>query len=653
MGEHSFGADIFEDLTPPNRMRTHWIEALESRIAPAAISVTYTDIDGDLVKITASKPGPAAPPLDKVSDTSFVGGGTDGQLANLILTDPGFEGASIVFTVTKKPGGDGLAHVGLINAANVDLNRVVVKGDLGKIVVGDADLASPGLGILRVRSLGAYGLATQGGSGDLFSAISGKALALKVTGDVRGAAFQASEIGAITIGGSLDGGNIFSSSAIGPVKIGHDIIGSAVGNFGFIQAVGKLESVTVGGSVRGGPGEYTGAIRGAEVGPVKIRGDVIGGSGLNSGSIITTGGDIGRVSIGGSLTGGAGEHSGVIEAFLGALASTTIGGSLIGGAGQSTGRIEGSHDVGAVKIGQDVRGGTGNFSGQIVSDLGELASVTIGGSFIGGSPVAGFLQSTGVIQSFSTMGPVKIGHDFIGGSVSGSATLRFSGMISNLYGQMVSIVIGGSIISGIDTSSGTLTESAVIRCGTFLGSLTVKGSLLGNHFGDLSPVNISANGQETPTATVDVAIGKVTIGGRIELARILGGFNGAGNPVNGNAQIGAVRVGGDWIASTLAAGIENYGANGIDEDGFGDDNVNFGDANDHVINNVANSIARIASIRIKGLVSGSATAGDHFGFVSHQIGSFKSLGFTAPLSPSTDTAIALSLVTGDVTIQEV
>jgi hypothetical protein len=85
------------------------IEPLESRIAPASVTVPYTDIDGDLVKITATLPGTALPPLD-AGDLAFVPG-KPGQLARLNLTDSGFTGANIVFTVTKAPAGDGLAHV--------------------------------------------------------------------------------------------------------------------------------------------------------------------------------------------------------------------------------------------------------------------------------------------------------------------------------------------------------------------------------------------------------------------------------------------------------------------------------------------------------------------------------------------------------------
>jgi hypothetical protein len=64
------------------------IEALETRTAPATLSLTYTDADGDLVKITVSRGGTVAPPLD-ATDLVFVGGGSSGQLASLDLTDPG------------------------------------------------------------------------------------------------------------------------------------------------------------------------------------------------------------------------------------------------------------------------------------------------------------------------------------------------------------------------------------------------------------------------------------------------------------------------------------------------------------------------------------------------------------------------------------
>ena len=58
-------------------------------------------------------------------------------------------------------------------------------------------------------------------------------------------------------------------------------------------------------------------------------------------------------------------------------------------------------------------------------------------------------------------------------------------------------------------------------------------------------------------------------------------------------------------------------------------------------------------ITIKGLVVGTAAADTQFGFTAQQISSFKSLGFTAPLTSGTDPAISLSSTTGDVTLREI
>ena len=147
------------------------IEPLEQRIAPAAI-VTYTDIDGDLVKITASK-GPL-----NLGDLTFLGGGSAGQLAKLDLTDAGFDGASIVFSVTKMGGGDGLAKVGYLKADGVDLDRVIVQGDLAKIVVGDADHRDVAPKLLSATTMGRNASTT--GAPDQLCEIRGKLGALKV-----------------------------------------------------------------------------------------------------------------------------------------------------------------------------------------------------------------------------------------------------------------------------------------------------------------------------------------------------------------------------------------------------------------------------------------------------------------------------------------
>jgi hypothetical protein len=318
----------------------------------------------------------------------------------------------------------------------------------------------------------------------------------------------------------------------------------------------------------------------------------------------------------------------------------TVGGSVVGGSGGTTGYIHSVRDMGPVTVGGDLAAGS-SFGGFVESG-GDLASVTIGGSVLGGPA-----SESGMVLCDGTLGPVRIGRDLRGGSIAGSqSTLDQSGYIQGDH--IASVWIGGSIVSGTDTSTaGELTKNASIRAADDLGPVVVKGSLVGNTNPlGYSPVVISARGQAVVPAgaTTDLAIKSLTVGGRVELALVLAGYSPdsitAGS--NGNASIGAVGVGRDWVASSLAAGVWDADLNG------------FGTAGDAVINNTGDAIlARIASVTIGGAVAGTAAdPSDHFGFVAQRIGSFRTAGFVAPLTAGTD-VIELSPTTGDVTIREV
>jgi hypothetical protein len=196
------------------------------------------------------------------------------------------------------------------------------------------------------------------------------------------------------------------------------------------------------------------------------------------------------------------------------------------------------------------------------------------------------------------------------------------------------------MIAGRDDSTGSLVKSGAIL-GQVLGPITVKGSIIGN---ETNLVFIAATGLTTPV-TSDVAISKITVGGRVERAQILAGFDCNVNPPTpqqSDASIGPVSVGGDWIASSLVAGVDD-----------GSDNQ-FGTADDILIaGGSPGFIASIAKVTIKGLVIGTGTAGDHFGFVAQQIGAFNAGGFAASLTNDTDAPIELSPITSDVTLREV
>jgi hypothetical protein len=297
-----------------------------------------------------------------------------------------------------------------------------------------------------------------------------------------------------------------------------------------------------------------------------------------------------------------------------------------------------------VKIGGDVRGGSGQNSG-LIACRDEAHRIRIGGSLVGGT---GF--QTGDISIGGDLDSLSIGGDLRGGSITGSASLSFSGfiavgIINSSGGRLGSLSIGGSIIAGTDMSSGTFTRCTSIQVADDIGSLTVKGSIVGNAVGGDVLVNITAAGQHAQSATKDVAFGKIRIGGRVEFARILAGFGTSLEGVNGNAQIGAVSVGGAWIASSISAGVNP-------------DNLGFGGGSDAVIDNPPGAatdaiVAKIASITIKGAVVGAPNPFFQCGFVAQQIGSFKAAGFTASLTAATDAPILLTPYTVNVTVLEV
>jgi hypothetical protein len=139
----------------------------------------------------------------------------------------------------------------------------------------------------------------------------------------------------------------------------------------------------------------------------------------------------------------------------------------------------------------------------------------------------------------------------------------------------------------------------------------------------------------------------VTIGGRVEHAQILAGYELDLTPANADAQIGSVTVNGDWIASSIAAGVVP-GGDGVF--GTDDDAKMIGMVKDNSI-----AISKIAKILIKGQAFGTVGGVDDFGFVAQHVGAFK-VGATAfPLAsgPGNDLAGFTVGQTGDVTVREI
>ena len=273
---------------------------------------------------------------------------------------------------------------------------------------------------------------------------------------------------------------------------------------------------------------------------------------------------------------------------------------------------------------------------------GNLGGLQIGTGQLGkralGQLVAGSLSGDGTIAG--TLGVMKINHDItgvlkvtggypdgtfqattaligkmvVGGNIDGSAGGAEAGLVK-VNGPMGDIKVKGSIIGGADVSG-------IVSNGT-LGNVKIIGNL--RSADPARPALISALGKLNPaTAAEAVAIRSITITGNVENALILAGYTRAGIPLNADASIGAISVAGDWIASSVAAGIEDS-----THDGFGRNDTLIPGGSDAII-------AKIASITILGTATGSSASGDFFGITAEQIKKAKIGGVALPLTAGVD-----------------
>jgi hypothetical protein len=677
LGPSFYGADVtFSVVRAPHGDGLANVGLID---APG-VNLGNVTVAGDLGRIIASSSSGTVPAVQSLDVYSMGRIGTDSQEG---VVNPSLESqitgtlgalkitADDSGTYILVTGGDiGSIKIGgsLIGGSAENSGEIAVSGsgDIGPIKIGHDILGGTGQQSGSIVGEGTIGTVTIGGSiiggsGAESGEILGGSIGLvHIAGNLQGGDNGGSGVvlaesingtlAGITIGGSLIGGpdgatgGIESDGTIGVIHIGHDDLG------GLITADG-IASITVGGSVIGDSFNGSGQISsGGSIGPVTIGRDVIGsGAGpagigaASSVASVTVGGSVYSGAIGGSQVGPVSIHGnlqGTVFSRVGPIGNVTIGGSLAAGVGDGAGSIASETTLGEVKIGGEDQGGD-------IGAGGNIAGVTVGGSLTGGPS-----SDSGVIDTTAgNIGPVKIGGDFTGGSAEGTGTLGSSGLIESA-GSITSVRIGGSIISGEDTSSsGPLTDDASIRAGAVIGSLAVGGSIVGNPDGGMasaaSPVIISAVGPATPIAPSDLAIGSITVGGRVEDAVILAGYGSARlGAVNGSAQIGPVKVGADWIASDLVAGAANGDTPA--EDPF----PNFGNVDDNVSSGATTGIhSSIASIVIRGQVIGtpaSVNSADNFGFVADSIGSM-TVGSFAITIPTNTTPLEIG-PTGDVDV---
>jgi hypothetical protein len=359
---------------------------------------------------------------------------------------------------------------------------------------------------------------------------------------------------------------------------------SDVANMGFIAD--GFGTVVIGGSLVGSTDlthpeilDFTGQLYSTKgFGAVIVRGNIAGGAGNSSGSIVAAGGNIGYLVVGGSVIGGSGV------AFAGSIFA--------------------SGKIGTLAIYGDVFGGTGKQSGYIFA--GDVVNrLVVVGSVYGGSE-----SNTGEIFSDDLIKYLYVGGNLVGGSNNGAA-LTATGYIQAL--QFSNAVVGG-VYSGYDDGSG-LTNSGAIRAYDNIVRLTVKRDIIGN---STNPVFISGYGQPIQSKT-DYGITTFSVGGSVQYGEILAGFDvdpsvdRRGLVTNGDAQIGRVSIKGNFIASSLVAGVKTT-------DNF------FGNADDASVAGMSGTVlSSIGTVVIGGQAYGTVDPTDinTYGITAQKLGSIR------------------------------
>ncbi len=554
---------------------------------------------------------------------------------------------------------------------------IASAGDIGTVTIGGDIRGNDGIGSGEIDAQGKIGSVTVGGnliggSDDNAGAIAagGGIGQITINGSIRGGTGVNSgqinaggSVAGVTVGGSLIGGAGDSSGAIksggnmGQVKINGAIRGGFGPHSGYIFANGKLAGLTVGQSIVGGTGDFGGSVAcGSDMGSVTIGGSIVGGAGQGTGEIAPVG-VLAGIKVNGSILGGTGQYSGRVfcsnaidSVFVGgsvvgnptSLAANNgqvaagggipggfqIGGSVIGGAADYSGDLFASSDVGASQVGGNIVGGSATGESGWLACGGTLTSLQVGGS-LEASPGT----YNGSINATLGIGNIKIGGDILGTSEDGTA----AGTIDAGKGGINNIEIDGSIIA-VSNNFGT---GPAILAERKIGSMLVKGSIDGT---ESTRVTIAMGGElNTVNGDSGLALGSLTVLGRVEFANILAGWQDDTHAFNADAQIGSVHVGGDWIASNLVAGA-TPGAGGW---GTATNTKITGGLDD------PKSFSKIASVTIDGQMLGDTAGGSHFGFIAEEIDSLKIGGFAIPLTPGMNNDHFNIGATGDVDAWEI
>ncbi len=566
-------------------------------------TATFTDVDGDLVTVKTTAGTFDASNFGIYSLNPLLVG--HGQFSQLDVSDAEFAGANITITAKRAValGGDGLVNLGFLDATGVDLGVFSLKGDLGRVEIGDG--TGPAATSLTVSSFGVYGTSTQPGiTPSLASTAAGALPLLTVNGDVGAITFNAPSLGTAKIGGTVEGATFTISGGITALTVNGDFLNSILTATGAVASVkfngsvedsiltlGATTTLSVGDDVLGSTlaaTSFGSIVPGSTLGSYKVLGGISVLGEFDS-STIYTGGNISTLTIAGEVSGPSNLNA-------------------VGGFGS----IEPGATPGSVKLNGGLflkgtlSGGTEIMSGGDVATLSvarrvDTASIAIDGD-VGSAKFARTVRGLGFLA---------------GGDVT---TAAFTGSLVDSTFEVV-----GSI--------GTLTAGTTPGSVKITGGISVTGSIIDSSIktdGDLAKLTVgrrmdgstvSARGSLSPVDDVAAqTIGSIAVAGRVKNSSILAGYDRNGIAMNADVQIGKVTVGTHWIASNLVAGVEA----GVDEQ--------FGTADDVVIAGGNSIVSKIASLVITGHARGTVGGTDAFGIVAQEVSALSASATALPLT---------------------
>ncbi len=181
--------------------------------------------------------------------------------------------------------------------------------------------------------------------------------------------------------------------------------------FGFSTVQGELGALNIGSDLVSAPINVSVGAGKLGFGAVNIGGSILGGVEIFTG--LTTDGAAGAIVIGQDIRGGTGESTGRI--FVGGnIASLTVGGSVVGGSGAFSGAVFSQGTIGAVKIG-------GDLDSSIIAARNGVASASIAGSVLNSRILAGYDSSIAPVNADATIGAVAVAGDWVASSLVAGA----------------------------------------------------------------------------------------------------------------------------------------------------------------------------------------------------------------------------------------